>query len=193
MVGPVAHDVRAVLDHLAGNAVVELAFDAVGDVVDRTVDPLPLGTDCRHLVAVRGIVAPLLRFHHGLEQRLGSIRILVDEGSAHAERLFGMLVPQLAGGDRRVADALVDELQVPRLANAEAVHGADLHVGDHLRRRDHDRLDVLVGIDPAGGEPIADPEIVRAAREGHRGLDGLAGCLLFFQRHFEWRRVHADL
>ena len=35
---------------------------------------------------------------------------------------------------------LVDELVVPRLADAEGVHGADLHVGHHLRRRHDDGL-----------------------------------------------------
>ena len=38
-----------------------------------------------------------------------------------------------AGG---VADLLVDQLAVPRLADAEGVLGAGLHVGHHLRRRD---------------------------------------------------------
>ena len=103
-----------------------------------------------------------------------------------------MLVPELAGGDRGVADVLVDELQVPRLADAEAIHGADLHVRHHLRRRNGDGLDVLVGIDAAGGEPVADPEIVRAAREGLGGLHRLAGGLLLFQRLLERLGVEAD-
>ena len=121
------------------------------------------------------------------------LRILVDEGGAHAERLFGMHVPELAGGDRRVADLLVDELQVPRLAHAEAIHRADLHVRHHLRRRHRDGLDVLVGVDAAGREPVADPQIVRAARERVRGLDRLARGLLLLERRLERRGVHADL
>ena len=87
----------------------------------------------------------------------------------------------------------MNQLQVPWLAHAEAIHGADLHVGDHLRRRHHDGLDVLVGIDAAGGEPVADPEIVGAAGEGHRGLDRFARGLLLVQRRFERRGVDADL
>ena len=104
-----------------------------------------------------------------------------------------MLVPEFAGGDRGVADVLMDQLQVPRFADAEAVHGADLHVGDHLRRRHHDGFDVLVGIDAAGGEPVADPQIMGAARERHRGLDRFAGGLLLVQRDLERRGVDADL
>ncbi len=103
-----------------------------------------------------------------------------------------MLVPELARGDRRVADALIDELEIPRLADAEAIHRADFHVRHHLRRRNNDGLDVLVGIDAAGGEPVADPQIVGAAREGHRGLHGFAGRLLGRQRVFELRGVDAD-
>ena len=88
---------------------------------------------------------------------------------------------------------LMDQLQVPRLADAEAIHGADFHVGDHLRRRHHDGFDILVGIDAAGGEPVADPEIVGAAREGHRGLDRLAGGFLLLEHRLERRGVGADL
>ena len=50
------------------------------------------------------------------------------------------------------------------------VHIADLHIGHHLRRRHDDGGDVLVGIDAAGGQPIAQPQVVRASREGHRYL-----------------------
>ena len=42
--------------------------------------------------------------------------------------------------------------------------------------------DVLVGIDAAGGEPVADPQVVGAAGEGHRGLDRLARGLLLVER-----------
>jgi hypothetical protein len=48
-----------------------------------------------------------------------------------------------------------------------------------------DGLDVLVGVDAAGGEPVADPEVVRAAREGHRGLDRFTGGLLGVERGLE--------
>jgi hypothetical protein len=104
-----------------------------------------------------------------------------------------MLVPEFARGDRGVADLLMDQLQIPWLADAEAIHGADLHVGDHLRRRHHDGFDVLVGIDTPGGEPIANPKIMRAARERHRRLDRFAAGFLLVERHLERRGVDADL
>ena len=148
--------------------------------------------DGGQLFVIFGLVAPLLRFHHRHQQRLGGVRVLVDPGRAHAERLLGMLVPQLTGGDGGVADALVDELQVPRLADAEAVHGADLHVRHHLGRRHRDGLDVLVGIDAAGGEPVADPKVVGAARERVRRLHGLARRLLLVERLLERLGVEPD-
>ena len=76
--------------------------------------------------------------------------------------------------------------------DAKAVHGADLHVGHHLRRRHRDGLDVLVGIDAASGQPVADPQIVRAAGEGVGGLDGFAAGLLLRKRGLEGASIHAD-
>ena len=128
-----------------------------------------------------------------ISSALDAFGFLSTQARAHAERLLGMLVPELAGGDRGVADLLIDELQVPRLADAEAIHGADLHVRHHLRRRNGDGLDVLVGIDAAGGEPVADPEIVGAAGEGVGGLHRLAGGLLLLQRFLERLGVEPDL
>src|SRR5262245_5215407 len=125
VVAPVLHDVRAVLDHAAG-AVVELALGAIEDVLDRRVDPLALCHDGGEFVLVLHPVGPLLRLHDGHQQCLRGVGIFVDIGGAQAEGFFRMPVPQLAGIDGGVADALVDELQVPRLAHAEAVHGADL-------------------------------------------------------------------
>jgi len=87
----------------------------------------------------------------------------------------------------------MDQLQVPRFANAEAIHGADLHVGDHLRRRHHDGFDVLVGIDAAGGEPVADPQIVRATRERHRSLIDLPAAFFLSSATLKRRGVDADL
>ena len=88
-----------------------------------------------------------------------------------------MVLPDLLRGDGREADAVGDRARVPRLADAVAVHLADLHVRDHLRRRDGDEGDVAVGIDAAGAEPVAHPHRVRAGRvrhrERHRGALGL--------------------
>src|SRR5262245_5939010 len=119
VIAPVLHDVRAVLDHAAG-AVVELALGAIQNVLDRRVDPLTLGHDGGELFLVLHLVGPLLGVHHGHEQRLGGDGIFVDIGGAQPEGFFQVLVPQLAGIDGGVADALVHELQVPRLAHTEA-------------------------------------------------------------------------
>ena len=134
-----------------------------------------------------------------ISQRLGGVRMPLDPVRAHAEALLGVPRPDLAGGAGGEADALVDELRVPRLADAEHVHGADLHVRHHLRRRHHDGLDVEVGVDAAGGEPVAEPQIVRAAGEGHRRLDAAAAGLLGRERRLQRRtrraatRVSAEL
>ena len=100
--------------------------------------------------------------------------------------------PEFAGGAGGVADILIDELFVPRLADAEGVHGADLHVRHHLRRRHDDGRDVLVRIDAAGGEPVANPQIMGAAGERHGDLHFLAGCFLLREGFLQRRAVGSD-
>ena len=100
-----------------------------------------------------------------------------------------MILPDLAGGAGGVADVLVHELVVPRLADAEGRHVADLHVGHHLGRRHDDGRDVLVGIDAARGQPVADPHVVGAAGEGHGALHFLARRLLLGEGFLERRGV----
>src|SRR5687767_6452 len=192
VVVPELHRVRTILDDLA-RAVVEPALQTRQDVGHGAIEPLPPRDDLRELDAVRGHVAPPLRILHGHQERLRGVRVRIDPVRAHRKALLGMLVPDLRRVDGRVADLLILQLLVPRLADAEAIHGADLHVGHHLRRRHDDRLDVLVGIDAARGEPVADPAVVRSARERHRGLDGLTRRLFLFQRDLERRRVEAEL
>jgi hypothetical protein len=76
-----------------------------------------------------------------------------------------------------VADPLRNQLVVPGLADAECLHRVRLHVGDHLGRRDGDEIDILVGIDAGGRQPVADPHVMGAAREGHRHVDLVAARL----------------
>src|SRR6185503_15287806 len=191
VVPPELHDVRALLDDLA-RAIVEPALKARQDVGHGAIEPLPAGDDLRELATIRRLVAPHLRFLHGHEQRLRRMRVGVDPIGAHGKALLGVLVPDLGRVDGRVADLLILELLVPRLADAEAIHRADLHVRNHLRRRHDDRLDVLVGIDASGREPVPDPAIVRAARKSHRGLDRVARGLLLLERGLERLRVEAE-
>jgi hypothetical protein len=44
------------------------------------------------------------------------------------------------------------------------------YVRHHLRRRHDDGLHVAVRVDPRRGQPVADPQVVGAAAEGHRHL-----------------------
>jgi hypothetical protein len=99
---------------------------------------------------------------------------------------FGFLLTQLARRAGGEADALIDQLLVPRLADAEHVHRADFHVRDHLRRRHNDGRHIRVRIDPTGRQPVAHPQIMRPARECDGGFDFLAGGLLRFKGGLEF-------
>ena len=193
VVAPELHDPWRVLHDLAVDAVIVLALLARQDVGDGHVEPGAGADDLAHLLAVLELVAPGLRLHHRHEQRAGRLRVLVDPGGAQAERLFRMLVPDLVGVGGGVSELLVDELRVPGLADAEGIHGADLHVGDHLGRRHDDGGHVLVGIDAAGREPVADPEIVRAARERHGDLRIAARRALLREGLLQRRRIETEL
>ena len=169
-------------------------LSAADDVGHRHVEPLALADDRRRSPPC----SPAFSHHccasiTAISSALVGVRILVDPVGAHAERLLRMLEPDLAGRAGGEADALVDELLVPRLADAEGVHVADLHVRHHLRRRHDDGRDVLVGVDAAGGDPVADPQVVGAAGEGHRDLHFLAVGLLLLEGGLERRGVGGDL
>ncbi|CUX59944.1 conserved hypothetical protein [Agrobacterium tumefaciens str. Kerr 14] len=173
-------------------AVIDIALEASKNVLRRHVEPLALAEDGGHFLLVRHLIAPLLRLHHGHQQRLGGVGVLFHPIGAHAERLFRMALPELSGGTGSKADALIDELFIPRLAHTEDVHIADLHVGNHLRRRNDDGGDVLVRIDAASGEPVADPEIMGAAGEGHRGLNFLAFGLLLLESSLQFGSIELN-
>ncbi len=175
---------------LAAVAVVDIALDAVIDVGRRHVEPLALADDGGEFVLVLHLLAPLLGLHDGHQHGHRRLGVLVDPVGAQAQRLLGMVLPDLAGHAGGVADILVDELIAPWLADAEGVHVADLHVGHHLRRRHDDGRDVLVRIDAAGGQPVADPHIMGAARKGHGALHFLAGGLLLGEGLLERRGIH---
>src|SRR5438093_1029813 len=82
---------------------------------------LPLAHDGGEFLLVFRLVGPLLGLHDGHQDRPGGLGIFVDPRRAHAERLLRMLVPYLAGVDRGVTDALVDELQIPGFADTEGI------------------------------------------------------------------------
>src|SRR3546814_8954231 len=57
--------------------------------------------------------------------------------------------------------------RVPRVADAEAVDLAGGQGIDHERRRYHHQPDIAVGMNAAGGEPVAQFVIVTGKREDH--------------------------
>ncbi len=103
-----------------------------------------------------------------------------------------MVVPQLARRQGGEADALIDQLRIPRLADAEGLHGLHFHVGDHLGRRHHDGGDILVGIDAAGCQPVAHPQIMGATREGHGHLGIVAVLAHLGEDRLHLRRIQPD-
>ena len=63
--------------------------------------------DLRELGAIAALVAPALRVLHGHEQRFRRVRVPIDPIRAHREALLRMLVPDFAGVDGGIADALM--------------------------------------------------------------------------------------
>ena len=169
------HVDRILLD--AAVAVVVLAHQPLEDDCRRAVDVGGPRDDLGELRPVLHLVEVDAGQVQRLEDRLHRLRILRGELLGERAHLLGMVLPHLLRRDRREADAVFDGAVVPRLADAEAVHLVDLHVGDHLRRRNRDEADVLVRVDAAGREPVAHPHRVRARRERHRERQRLAGGL----------------
>ena len=127
----------------------------------------------------------MLGFHDGHQHSLSGLGIFIDPGSTQTERFFGMSLPDFAGRTGGETDPLVDQLLVPRFADAEGVHIADLHIRHHLRGRNDDGRNVLVGINAGGGKPIAEPKIVGATGKGHRDLHFFALRLLGLEGGFQ--------
>src|SRR5262249_34183550 len=98
------------------------------------------------------------------------IGMLVRPCRPQPQRLLGMLGPDLTGGAGGEADGLIDGLFGPRLAGAGRLPVANLPFGPRLWGRNDDGGDVLVGMDAAGGQPVAQPQVMRAAGEGHGDL-----------------------
>ncbi len=109
-----------------------------------------------------------------------------------------MVLPDLLGVDRGEADAVVDGLRVPRLADTEAIHLSYFHVRNHLRRWDGDEGDVgtatcgVTGIDATGGEPVADPHGMGAGWECHGEGHWMAGSFGGVDKRLERFRVGPD-
>ena len=111
-------------------------------------------------------VDPLAGVDDGGDHGARRVRVLLHPFGGGAEHLFRVIDPDVLRGHGGEADAVHDRAVVPRLADAEAVHVADAHVGHHLRRRHGDRLDVLHRIDAVRRQPVVQPHGVGAGREG---------------------------
>ena len=77
-----------------------------------------------------------------------------------------MVRPDLLGGGGGESDLVEDRPRAPGFADAEAVHVADAHVGDHLRWWHDDGLHVAHGVDAQAAEPVVQPHGVGAGGEG---------------------------
>jgi hypothetical protein len=183
---------------LAAVAHVVFALEAGQDGFRRAVDIAGGADDLGLLGAVLHVVEPDAGLVEGLEHGLDGVRVLGGEGLGEGADFLRVVLPDRLGVDAGESDAVGDGLAVPRFADAEAVHLADLHVGDHLRRRDGDQGDIgtaargVAGVDAAGGEPVAQPHGVGAGREGHRESHRIAGCFRGVDQRLEGLRVGRD-
>ena len=161
--------------------------------VDAGVDVGLVGDRLGHLHACsagrrRSSGRPRDRGHHHARQVFG---FFFTNSAVRAEHLLRVVLPDVLRRDRGEADAVGDRAVAPRLADAVAVHVADAHVGDHLRRRHGDDLGVLERIDAVGRQPVVDPHRVRAGRERLR--ERVFALLLRHQLGERRRRRRAPL
>src|SRR5262245_11423664 len=104
---------------------------------------------CHHLGHVRSIfqlVDVLARLQQSPQERLHRPRILRGKLLGYTKYLLGMVAPDLLSRDGREADPVGDGAGIPGLADAEAVHLADLHIGDHLWRWNGDQSDISIPV-----------------------------------------------
>ncbi len=129
-----------------------------------------------------------------LQNGLDGLRIPSGELFGERTHFFGMVGPHLLRRHHGESDAVDDGPVVPWLAHAETVHLVHLHVGNHLRRRDGDERDILVGMNPAGSEPVAHPHRVGAWRKRHGKRQRMTGGFGLVGERFEILRCfHARL
>ena len=87
---------------------------------------------------------------------------------AQAQHLFGTVGPDVPPGGDDATDARSDRNAAPRFADAEAIDLTFAQRVDQQRRRYHHQSHVLVGIDAAGREPIAQQVVMARKRIDHR-------------------------
>src|SRR5207249_7237217 len=106
----------------------------------------------------------LQRFEHGLYR----FRILLSEFRKEGANFFRMVLPEILGCHRGEPDFVCNGARVPRLADAEAVHLADFHIGHHLSWWHGNQRDLFIRIDSPSAEVVTHPHRMRPWRKGHR-------------------------
>ena len=93
--------------------------------------------------------------HDGLKQGRVGIGQFARKLLATGKRAAGMALPDVLGQDMDKADALIDRALIKRIGRQVAVEVAGAQVGDHLRRRHHADLNILIRINAELGHVIA--------------------------------------
>ena len=88
-----------------------------------------------------------------------------------------------------ITNPVGNEPGVPRFAHAEPIHFPDAHVRHHLRRRNNDERNVLIGIDAPSPEIIARPHGVRARGKSHRKGQRFTKSFCFLDEWFQCFRI----
>ena len=179
------HIVRVI--PLLADAVVVDALQALIDHIDRAIHVRFIGDDLGDLLPIRHHVDKFAGLENGSRHRACRIRIVLHEFGRRAKGFFRMIFPDALRGLDGEADLVVNGAVVPGFAHAEAVHIADAHVGDHLRRRHHNIFYILEWIDADTGEPVVKPHRMGAGGKGLRkGIFGfvfvdecLQSCAVF--------------
>ena len=88
------------------------------------------------------------------------ISVPLNEALVHEEDFFRMILCELLAGGDDPANPSLDSDGVPRFTDAVTVDKAGGEIGGHLRGRQNDEADILIGVDAAAHQPPPDHEIV---------------------------------
>ena len=138
-------------------AKIDFALKPGQEIIHAGLDILVFREDLGQFIGVGRVVGPLLGLLHGHQQAQGGVGVLLHPVGAHGEGLLRVILPELTGDQGGITQLLIHQALVPGLAHAEDIHGARLHVGHHLRRRDHHQVSLFVGVDAIGRQPVAHP------------------------------------
>ena len=158
----------------AGGVAIEGRADAIGvgaggqsvlDHVGRCVDRFRTGQPVRGLGVVGRHAQPGGGADQRPQQRAQGCGMARRPVLGDGEDLFRRVVPDVIAIGDDAADAQALRQAVPGCADAIAVDTPRREIGDHLRRRHDKQPHIAVGIDAAGGEPIAQHVVVAGMLE----------------------------